>query len=523
MAMSRAQFPEVMGFQEGGLISSFDVMDPFDPENNFEINPLATTDTLTPVSSPSGITLEETTATDTAMQELLKALTESKFDTDVEKYKERLESAMPPLRRPDFYDLASDLGAALLSAPADAGAFRGIGIGLTNFNKRVKDQYESAQKERRQIALKATELAMENEQKAEDFLQKYFLEAYGSLSEDPEYVTLQYDEMDADGNLTGNKITRSFDKTTQAKKIAQIFKTQNGVVVSDLPAKPGSSPLDEKAAGDILKNITEIDTEGTQGYSKLDAIQKAKVLAAQIGEENFGAQNSFILPVQQFLLGVLPKEAATFIDPDKVVAPKEALAAISIVFTLANVAQTKGAISEMEMRLFQRAAPFLGQTYEGFMLALEIQEQAAKKKIQFADEYSSEYEKLITNNPDMEERKIHAHMLEWKSTWARENMDSFITEDQKKLISKYEADAKKAGARGDYTKYDSYLERYEKAMKAERDRNLTLSNQAISQNLGPIGTMKNNLVLAGIDQTTVDRMTDEQVKEAHERFYGSSL
>ena len=200
-------------------------------------------------------------------------------------------------------------------------------------------------------------------------------------------------------------------------------------------------------------------------------------MAVRIGKDGFGKQNDFILPIQQFLLGVLPKEAGVFIDPDAKVGPKEALAAISIVFTLANVAQTKGAISEMEMRLFQRAAPFLGQTYEGFMLALDIQEQVAKKKIQFADEYSSEYEKLITNNPDMEERKIHSHMLE----------------------------------------------RYEKAMKADRDRNLTLSNQAITQSLGPTGTMKKNLITAGIDKNTVDRMTDEQTKQMHERLYGTSL
>ena len=523
MAMNRAQFPELMGFQEGGLISSFDVMDPFDPENNFQINPLATTDTLTPVSSPSGITPEETTATDTAMQELLKALTESKFDTDVEKYKQRLESAMPPLRRPDFYDLASDLGAALLSAPADAGAFRGIGIGLTNFNKRVKDQYESAQKERRQIALKATELAMENEQKAEDFLQKYFLEAYGSLSDDPEYVTLQYDEMDADGNLTGNKITRSFDKTTQAKKIAQIFKTQNGVVVSDLPDPPGETSLDNKAAGELIKDATAISTEGDQGHSKLDAIEKAKILAVDIGESGFGATNSFILPIQQFLLDVLPKEAGVFIDRDKNVGKKEALAAISIVFTLANVAQTKGAISNAEMNLFQKAAPFLGQTYPGFMLALDIQEQAAKNKIQFAAEYNREYNKMITENPDMRGAKISAHMNNWKSTWQRENRDSFITEEQKKKIRQYEKEAKQLGARGDYTNYDSYLDRYNEAMKADRDRNVTLANQAISQNIGLIGTMKNELVMHGISKDNVDRMNDEQVREAHERIYGSSL
>ena len=39
--MSRAQFPELMGFQEGGLISNYDIIDPFEPETGFQINPTA--------------------------------------------------------------------------------------------------------------------------------------------------------------------------------------------------------------------------------------------------------------------------------------------------------------------------------------------------------------------------------------------------------------------------------------------------------------------------------------------------
>ena len=52
---------------------------------------------------------------------------------------------------------------------------------------------------------------------------------------------------------------------------------------------------------------------------------------------------------------------------------------------MANVAATKGAVSDKEMALFKSAAPFLGQTYEGFMLALQIQEQAAVKQTEYAD------------------------------------------------------------------------------------------------------------------------------------------
>jgi hypothetical protein len=39
----------------------------------------------------------------------------------------------------------------------------------------------------------------------------------------------------------------------------------------------------------------------------------------------------------------------------------------------------------------------------------------------------------------------------------------------------------------------------------------------------PTGTMKKNLITAGIDKNTVDRMDDEQTKEIHERVYGTSL
>ena len=34
MAINRSQFPELMGYQEGGLISSFDIIDPFAPDND---------------------------------------------------------------------------------------------------------------------------------------------------------------------------------------------------------------------------------------------------------------------------------------------------------------------------------------------------------------------------------------------------------------------------------------------------------------------------------------------------------
>ena len=139
MAMSRAQFPEVMGFQEGGLISSFDVMDPFDPENNFLQTP-----------SPSGITAEETEATDTNILELLKALTGpdaqimaqiQKKPKTAEQYAKELApffASPTPTRLDNFYELAGTLGKNLLAADPTAGAFRGLGLGFAECTEAQK-------------------------------------------------------------------------------------------------------------------------------------------------------------------------------------------------------------------------------------------------------------------------------------------------------------------------------------------------------------------------------------------------
>ena len=100
----------------------------------------------------------------------------STFDKSLKKYSDRLKPYFSESTRPTAYDLASDIGAAMLSADPTAGAFRSAGIGFSNFNERLRKDRQSRIALDRQIGLKAMEMAMADERAAADYLNKIELE-----------------------------------------------------------------------------------------------------------------------------------------------------------------------------------------------------------------------------------------------------------------------------------------------------------------------------------------------------------
>ena len=76
--------------------------------------------------------------------------------------------------------------------------------------------------------MKAAELAMSDVSKAEDKLRDFVIDSYqDQLAGDVDVVTLQFDEVDEQGQPTGRRVTRSFDKKTQSKQILQALRQQN--------------------------------------------------------------------------------------------------------------------------------------------------------------------------------------------------------------------------------------------------------------------------------------------------------
>ena len=449
---------QIRGFEEGDLVTN----DPAEIDQ-------AQQDAFDPTQAISG-----TSTLDPRISALAKALAVPDFAERSQQYKDRLSSIYESPERLTFYDLASDLGKAILAAPADAGPFTAAGAGFVAFSDRLRATKEEDKKNRRAVALKAAELAMSDVSKAEDKLRDFVIDSYqDQLAGDVDVVTLQFDEMDEQGQPTGRRVTRSFDKKTQSKQILQALRQQNGVKVSDLPDVQGESTLDKEASKTFVKDWVAISKKGTDAYGRIDNIRKAKEIAGELGPDGFGVGQQLTLPFRQLVADMAPWAG---IDREKLKG-QEALRSVTIIFTLANVAQTKGAISNKEMTLFEQASPNLGQTYEGFMFTLDIQEAIARKEAEFAREYSNEFNRLMQENPGLKGPGAKAAMDAWTVKWQEEGRDRFLSEAQLARIQKAADDAKKMGI-GDYSDYESRRDAF---IEEQNDRGRLAANAALER------------------------------------------
>ena len=503
MAISRAQMEEqIRGFANGGgaVGQLYDQEDPFSPDISGLDEIIAGVDPIAPgagvPASPAPSSSDPINSEIAMLQQLMAS--RPSYDENVAKYQERLSATQPPSQAPSFYELMSDLGAAISAAPADMGAFTASAGGFKTFSDRIRANAAEEKKYRQQIALEAAKMAMEDERKAEQKLQDFAMEAYLNAAkeqgEKTDLVTLQYDEMDAEGKFTGRRIQRSFDKSTQRKQIGNILRTQNGIDVEALPDAPGETEGDKAAWKDLIADGTRINDAATKAYGKQDTIFNAKAIASQLGPDGFGRADEFLVGFRGFLADVAPWSMS---DEDFAkLSRQEALAALTIDFTMANVAATKGAVSDKEMSLFKSAAPFLGQTYEGFMLALQIQEQAAVKQTEYADRYNDEYTKYTSDNPSATGREAKAHMDTWSRAWQRGEQSRFLSEQQIEQIKEYEKDAKDRGIKTSYS-----IDTAQRRQRAYAEKRQAEESGATDQDLNSMPLISPSL-LAALPQET---------------------
>jgi hypothetical protein len=177
MSMTRAQLEEqIRGFQAGGQVDPFQgYLTPAPPAAGLP-NPSPFRGYLEPETETEQERIdrlrkqaEEIIAK--RQQEALDAQREKRdeaFTYGMERYKKQLAPLLSSSPRPTLFDLASDLGAAMLAAPADAGAFRSAGTGFAAFNERLRAHRQEKRQVDQQVALKAFELAKTDEKEAQD-------------------------------------------------------------------------------------------------------------------------------------------------------------------------------------------------------------------------------------------------------------------------------------------------------------------------------------------------------------------
>ncbi len=492
MTIGRPQMDkQIRGYNQGG-IAGLGPMTPLMAANpgiaqsplptGMSIPSTAFSESQPPAIDPSGLSTN-TAEIDETTKMLMNLLKPKDYEEERKKYQERFSSLIPERRRLNFYDLASELGAAILSRPQDEGVFTGVGIGFGNFQKKVSQADAEERKQRQEFAMKAAELAMTDEKEAEKLLREYAADILKSRAAtgEPKLVTLTYDEVDDNGQFTGRRVEGSFDKVTQGKLIRKIVTQQNGAVTSDLPDPVGESELSKNAGKDWIKDQSQIRQNATTASGTLDMINEGKKLAMELGPENFGRDEAALLPIKQFVAGFLPRGV---IDTG-IIGRQESLAQVTIGFTLANVAQTKGAISNREMDLFKEASPYLGQSYEGFMLALDIQERVARKKMLFATEYQAEVNQLYKENPSITGQEMQNEMNNFVDKWKKEGRDLFLTDEDKQKIIAFDKEGRDLGLTSDYSSYES---RMNNALRRRETEEVKQIDRVVDSASGTIGS-----------------------------------
>jgi hypothetical protein len=430
---------------------------------------------------------------DSEIERLKKLLGGDKtYEERVKGYEERLAGLQPEREQMSIYDVASQLGKAILSQDPSTGPFRGIGVGFANISDQLRAERRERQKSKQALAFKAAELAMEDERRAQEYLTKYSIELLKNQDPgDVKLVRLEYDEVDDSGQPTGRRVSRTFDKVTDSREIRGLLRSgRNAMEVSIDPVPPGApapeTELDKVRAKALSARMTELGTNADLASAALDNIQQGKILADRIGPEGFGKGQESTMALRQFVASFAPD----FIDTKRLSA-QEALQQITVAFTLANTAKTKGAISDSEMRLFREASPYLGQTYEGFMMALDLQRRAAEKVLQFNREYNQYMEDYIDSFIMENGRKpsgveMDNAMRGWEASWKEQGQDLFLTDEDKERIKEFERQGEAAGITGDFS---SLEDRYNRIQAERAGRAASATDAALGASMQDPETM----------------------------------
>jgi hypothetical protein len=376
------------------------------------------------------------------------------YETSFDKYQQRLAPYAYQSPRLNIYDVASELGAAILATPKTGNVYEGIGRGFGNLSARIRANREANAKANQQVALQAANLAMQDEQKAQDYLQKYSLELLKMANDPGDLITIEFDEMvpsvdeqgnpvlDAEGNAvmvaSGVRKQGTFrDNMTNKSVINDLLDNRNGIQV-----KSPNTVINQGETGDkeyikaMIANENTITEEARSASGVIDQVKYARSVAQRIGESGYGPQEAFLLPIRKILVGV---GLDGMIDSSKV-GDQILMNQLGIGFAMAIVGQTKGAISNREMEMFLAASPVLTSTYNGFMKQLDYLERIAKRAEDYAIAYAEEADRL--EDSGMSKGKQKRSLDRFAATWQRNN-PIFDPEEFETLsgVARGEADA----------------------------------------------------------------------------------
>lgn len=345
------------------------------------------------------------------------------FGKSFDKYSERLAPFFAQSTRPTFYDLASDIGAAMLSADPRTGAFRSAGMGFANFNERLRKDRESRMALDRQVGLQAFQMAVADEKAARDYLNSVNLENIKN-SQKP-YDPLIYEVPDPEGGepkiVEVNPYNQLEVATIRATPGAKQIKLPDSQIQID---QRGSTPSQfEKDQGkELSAMLTQWREDAKAARDQTMLTNQFLAVINRLGPEGWGKLQAGTSEIRTIL-----QELGLRDDPRL---GDQALAStLGTRLSMSLIALTKGAITEMEMRLFQAASPSLAQTYEGALKQAALLQRIANLSVKKAQDYAAAASQGLLDGAETDDERLN-RVTQWESEWFKKNR--FLTTDEEK-------------------------------------------------------------------------------------------
>ena len=284
--------------------------------------------------------------------ELSERLNQPNYQANFKKYQDRLSPYLYQAPKLDFFDMASELGAAILSTPSTGNVFEGIGRGFSNISTRVRQAREDNMKANQQMGMQVASLAMQDEQRAQDYMDKYSLELLKLANDPGDLVTLEFDEYIPEVGADGNPV----------------FETDaDGSHVLGADGQPIQKQV---ASGKRLQRCFRDNFTNQRAINTLLRRRNAVKINSPESIINLGGEG----------------------DKEWV----------------------KAQIAEMDM--FLAGSPSLASTYNGFMKQLEYLDRIADRSEQLSVAYSEEALKLEEQDmsPSQMRRQLNLFKREWR-------------------------------------------------------------------------------------------------------------
>ena len=365
------------------------------------------------------------------------------FEKAQKKYTDRFKKILPERRRNDLFDLASNLGAQLLSQPTGPGSFaRGLGMGFAAFNQQLEKTDQEKRERDRTIGIEALKLATTDENAAKERISKYIIEEMKQANRSVKYLTFEMDELDAEGKKTGKRIqvpVPDYDRKTQEayrnnrtkdnplgvdRNVTVTGQAESQVTVEAPKTASYFAKAEGAAASDMINAWVK---EGNNAKSQLNSIDQALIVSEKLTDENFGTIASNTLPFRKLLteLGV--------IDDSETIGDQELMLSLGTRFAMALVGQTKGAVSDREMELFIRASANLGQSLEGFKKQLGYLRKIADLQARFKTDFVRDAKEGKIYTSEMSDEEVASALRAYQENWQQQN--PFLTEDDRAILN----------------------------------------------------------------------------------------